>query len=163
MTTRPVDPGLKTFVDEREQLIALACCIVESRSVAEELVQESWVRWQSKNYHPDDAIPVFRRIVANLAKDWYRRQRTEKAFVSGINLFSGPVQDAECVVIARSELTVIVKTLLSMSDKHIKAFRKRTVHGMTYTEIARDLGVSVGYAYRLIEQVMVEIYLALDS
>ena len=34
-------PGLQTYVNERETLIAIACRVVESRAVAEELVQES--------------------------------------------------------------------------------------------------------------------------
>ncbi|MEM6483298.1 MAG: sigma-70 family RNA polymerase sigma factor [Pseudomonadota bacterium] len=150
------------FIADRERLIQIACRIVESRAIAEEIVQESWIRWHGRNYRPDQAGPIFRRIVANLATDWYRATRSERSVMSDIYAMRGNVPSTESAVIARNELAIIVKTISNMSDSHIKAFRKRTLHGKKYKEIAEDLGVSVGYAFRLIEQVMVEIYLALD-
>lgn len=77
MSEQTVDPGLRCFVDDRDRLIAIACRIVDSRAVAEELVQESWLRWDARDYPADKAAPIFRSIVANLARDWRRRQRTE--------------------------------------------------------------------------------------
>jgi len=50
-----------------------------------------------------------------------------------------------------------------MSDRQVNALRERAGRGMTCADIARVRGVSVGYAYRLSEQVMVEIYLARDG
>lgn len=151
------------FVNEREVLIELACRIVESRAVAEEIVQESWLRWQGRDYKSSHARPIFRRIVSNLATDWYRSRRAERGLLSDVYAIQSHHPSTEAAVIARNELAIVVKTFLKMSDKHIKAFRMRTLEGSTYAEIAAALGVSVGYAFRLIEQVMVEIYLALDD
>lgn len=150
------------FISDRERLIEIACRVVESRAIAEEIVQESWLRWHKQNYKPAEARPIFRRIVANLAIDWYRGRRTENGVVSDIYAMRSYAPSTETAVIARDELTIIVKTLLSMSKRHVKAFRMRTVDGKKYKEIAEELDVSVGFAFRLIEQVMVEIYLALD-
>ncbi|MEM6482603.1 MAG: hypothetical protein AAF681_12200, partial [Pseudomonadota bacterium] len=55
MVAQPLDPEVKTFVDEQDKLIAIALRIVESRAVAEEVVQESWLRWQRHGYAAEDA------------------------------------------------------------------------------------------------------------
>lgn len=156
------DTAENIFLNDRERLIKLACMFVDSRAVAEEIVQESWIRWHGQDYRPAEARPIFRRIVTNLATDWYRGKRTEQGVLSDIYAMRSYVPSAEATVIARNELSIIIKTLLGMPNRHVKAFRMRTLEGKKYKEIAEELGVSVGFAFRLIEQVMVEIYLALD-
>ena len=150
------------FVSDRELLIKLACRIVESRAVAEEIVQESWLRWYGKDYNALQARPIFRRIVSNLAKDWRRSRTTETQVLSEIEAISSYAPSAERDVIARSELALVIRTLESMSNNHIRAFRMRALDGKTYKEIGRNLGVSVSQAHRLIEQVFVELVLALE-
>ena len=151
------------FVSDRERLIELACRIVESRAVAEEIVQESWLRWHARNYGQAEARPIFRRIVSNLAKDWRRSRRAEFGALSEIYAMYSNTQSAEAAVVARSELALVVRTLEKMPRRHVRAFRMRTLDGRTYKQIADRLGLSVSHTHKLIEQVMVEIGLALEG
>ncbi|WP_165390275.1 RNA polymerase sigma factor [Thalassococcus sp. S3] len=153
----------QTFVSDRERLIDLALRIVDSRAVAEEIVQESWIRWHGKEYAQAEAGPIFRRIVSNLAKDWRRSRTAEQVALSEIYERRNATPSTETAVIARNELSIIVRTLLSMSDRHVRAFRMRMIEGRTYKEIGQALGLSVSHSHKLIEQVMVEIYFALDG
>ncbi|MEL6466452.1 MAG: RNA polymerase sigma factor [Pseudomonadota bacterium] len=149
-------------MNDRERLIDVALRIVESRAVAEEIVQESWIRWHGKDYTPTEAGPIFRRIVSNLARDWRRSRTVEHAALTDICAMHTNAPSTEAAVIARSELRIIVQTLLSMSEKHVRAFRMRTLEGRTYKEVATALDLSISHSHKLIEQVMVEIYFALD-
>ena len=157
------DLALTTYMDDRERLIALACRVVESRAVAEEIVQESWLRWHGRRYSSEKARPIFRSIVFNLAKDWRRSRRAEFGALSELYVMYSNTQSAEAAVTARSELALVVRTLEKMPRRHVRAFRMRTLDGRTYKQIADRLGLSVSHTHKLIEQVMVEIGLALEG
>ncbi|MEM6659307.1 MAG: sigma-70 family RNA polymerase sigma factor [Pseudomonadota bacterium] len=133
------EPALKTFLQERELLISVACSIVQSRAIAEELVQDSWLRWIERTYPDDKALPIFRRIVANLARDWYRRKRTETLVLSAQAHEPQYQLDTERVVIARQDLAIIVSALESLPSRNVAAFRMSRVDGLTYAEIAKRM------------------------
>ena len=140
MTARPIDPGLQTYVDEREKLIAIACRVVESRAVAEEIVQESWFRWQDKKYPSKMAKPLFRSIVMNLARDWKRRQRLERAILEALPERHQDTRDAERVVIARQELRRMVSALEELEPHIVTAFQLHRIEGLTMVQIAERQG-----------------------
>lgn len=120
-------------------LISVACRIVESRAIAEELVQESWLRWAQKNYASGDARPVFRRIVSNLAFDWVRRRRTENLILRQTTRAEQDPRDAERVILAREDLRLMVKALGTLPPRTVTAFRMSRLDGKTYAEIAEQL------------------------
>ncbi|MEM8555195.1 MAG: RNA polymerase sigma factor [Pseudomonadota bacterium] len=151
------------FVSDRELLIQLATRIVESRAVAEELVQESWLRWHGKDYREADARPIFRRIVSNLAKDWRRSRTVEANALVDVQALYDTAPSTEAAVIARDELAIVLRTLQKMSRRQIRAFRMRTIDGKTYREIGERLGLSLSHARNLVEQVIFEVTLALDD
>lgn len=136
---RAFDPGLKNFVDDRDRLIAIACRIVDSRAVAEELVQESWLRWDARNYPADKATPIFRSIVANLARDWRRRHRTEAAITEALPRAEDDTGDAERIVMAREELRKITRALQELDPRVVTAFRLHRIEGLTMAQIAERL------------------------
>ncbi|MEM8553498.1 MAG: sigma-70 family RNA polymerase sigma factor [Pseudomonadota bacterium] len=153
--------ALATFVDDREFLITAACRIVENRDIAEELVQESWLRWSEKNYRHCDARPIFYRIVSNLALDWVRRGRTERIAL-GLGVFdSNDTRDGERFVMARQELDVIVKTLYSLPPRVSQAFRMNRLHGMTYADIAKKLDTVPSRAHGYVAKALAAIALEL--
>ncbi|MEM1005131.1 MAG: RNA polymerase sigma factor [Pseudomonadota bacterium] len=156
-------PVVDVFVADRELLIALACRIVDSRAVAEELVQESWIRWQGRDYRASDARPILRRIVSNLAKDWRRSNTAEQSALGEVHAFYATAPSSESALIAKNELLLVIRTLGKMSARHRRAFRLRTLEGRTYKEIGARLGLSISHARNLVEQVIVEIVLVLDA
>lgn len=151
------------FLSDRERLIQLAFRIVQSRAIAEEIVQESWIRWHGRGYAEVKAQAIFRKIVSNLATDWYRSNQSETNALLDVRSMSATSPTSEQIIIVRNELRLIVKTLLKMSDKHVMAFRLRTIEGLTFRQVADRLGMSLGQTHKLIEQVIVELYLVYDS
>ncbi|MEM8836477.1 MAG: sigma-70 family RNA polymerase sigma factor [Pseudomonadota bacterium] len=148
------DPALTTFIKEREVLISVALRVVRSRAVAEELVQDSWLRWAHKNYPSDKALPIFRRIVSNLAKDWTRSNRTEEQILFDLKLYEDVDVDSERIVIARQELLRVVRVLESLPEKTVTAFRLRLVDGLTFTEIGTRLNLSRFRAHGLVKHAL---------
>lgn len=157
------DQAITEFMDDRERLIALASRIVESRAVAEEIVQESWLRWQGRRYEPSDAKPIFRRIVSNLAKDWRRSRTVEFSVLSEVQQLYSSAPCTETAVIARAELLVVIHTLRRLPKRHVHAFRMRTIENKTYREISQQLDLSISHARNLVEHVIIEVILALDD
>lgn len=157
------DQAVGTFIEERERLIALACSIVRDQAIAEDIVQESWIRWAGRNYCPSGARPVFRRIVMNLAKDWYRRSRTEKEVMHAQQLLFSPTLDSERVVLARLEIIAVARALAALPDRSRQAFRMHRIEGLGYAEIGKRLSVSPSTAFADVENALVELVLATDQ
>ncbi|MEM8797847.1 MAG: sigma-70 family RNA polymerase sigma factor, partial [Pseudomonadota bacterium] len=134
-----------------------------SRAVAEELVQDSWLCWDKKNYPADKAFPIIRRIVSNLALDWARSRQTEKQVLQDLYATRDVDLDAERVLIARQDLAVVIATLKTMPKRTIAAFHMRFVEELTFNEIGQQLGLSLSRAHALIEDALVTITLALSD
>ncbi|MEM0943258.1 MAG: RNA polymerase sigma factor [Pseudomonadota bacterium] len=163
MTVRSYDPNLRAFVDERDTLIAIACRYVDNPAVAEELVQESWLRSNAKHYQPDQLTPILRQIIRNLSIDWLRRQQTERNGLADLSEFSEEAPDTERVVIARQQLHTVVRTLQRLPKRTLKAFRLRRLDNLTYKEIGRRLNISEAGAYRLVAEALVQVVIAIDE
>ena len=157
------DLALAAYIDDREALIALACRVVESRAVAEEIVQESWLKWHGRDYTADKARPLFRRIVTNLALDWRRRRNLETETVAFIKLEEVSAPDTERVVSARQDLRIVVRVLRRMPKRTVRALRLRAEEGLSYTKIGQRLGLSQSRAHELVEDALVALALALES
>lgn len=156
------DLGLDTFVRERDDLIALAWSIVGHSDVAEDLVQESWLKWGSHRYPADRARPIFRTIVANLARDWHRRRGRESACLAAYELTRDQAPDTERVVIAREELLRVAEALKVLPDRTLLAFKLHRLHGMTYKQIAVRLDVCPARAYQLVTKALAHAAMELD-
>ncbi|MEM7731193.1 MAG: sigma-70 family RNA polymerase sigma factor [Pseudomonadota bacterium] len=161
MTARPYSLSLKTYVDEREKLIAIACRIVDDHAAAEDLVQESWLRWQQKDYPDEKALAAFKRIVINLAKDLYRRRQTEKRVFGDAIWQSSAVPDSELILLARQDLRLAVSALRELPPRSVKAFKMHCADGLNCAEIGRRLGLSRSRAHELVENAMVHVMLGM--
>lgn len=161
MTAHLSDRGLKTYVDERDSLIALAARIVESHAIAEEIVQESWLRWHRHSYSAVDAAPLFKSIVKNLAYDWRRARHREIRSMPDLAVLRGDVPSSERAVIAKDELNRVVEALRRLPPRTVRAFRLRFVDGLTYEQVGKRIGLSLSRSRTLIENAMVEISIAL--
>lgn len=150
-------------MSDRARLIALACKTVDSHAIAEEIVQESWLRWQGRGYSPTEARPLLFRIVANLAKDWRRSRTIEITVLSELHKSQSHAPSSETAVIARNELALVLRALRRLPARDFRAFRMRMLEGRPYKEIAARLGLSVSHTHSVVERVMVEIGLALDG
>jgi len=158
---RMTDQETCTFLKERENLIGLACQIVKDHAVAEDLVQDSWLRWSEQNYPQCKAPFIFRKIVTNLAKDWYRRQKTERDYLTLHLPGEVDAPDSERVFLARQDLKKVVAALRRAPKRSVFAFRLHRSEGYSYARIAKELQVSPSTAFKLVEDVLVEVVIAL--
>lgn len=151
------------FIHEREDLLAIARSVVGQLETAEDLVQESWLRWDASDYPPDQAKPIFVRIIKNLAADWHRRRKVEAKNYSAHALTRGETPDTERIVIARDQVRRIAAALAELPEPTVAAFKMSRVDGLTYAEIGQRLGVSKASAYRMVAQALVRIVMQLDA
>jgi len=161
--TRNADHScLQDYVSDREYLISVAFRIVKSRAVAEEIVQESWLRWNGRGYAPDRSRSLFRRIVTNLALDQCRRWKREAEILDMPAFVAETVPCSERVVSARQDLAVVMAELKRMPPRKVEALHMRLEEGAAYAEIGRRLGVSKSRAHELVEDALVGLAIALE-
>ena len=156
------DRAAAVFVTDRAELLALARAIVGQTDTAEDLVQESWVRWQERSYPSDRAKPILIRIIKNLAADWHRRRKVEARNLSAHAMLRDDAPDTERVVSARQQIRRVAQTLRDLPAETVAAFRMSRLEGRTLEEIGRRLGMSKANAHRLIAKALVRIVLDLD-
>lgn len=158
-----LDSVTADYIEDRERLIGLATRIVDSRAIAEEIVQESWIKLHDKSYPAAKTKPVLTRIVSNLALDILRRRRRESDILElhGLTLAQAP--DSEQVVAARQNLARAVQALQAMPKRKVRALRLRSFDGFSYAEIARVMGVSRTRAYELVVEALVELTVSIGE
>ncbi|MEM7058163.1 MAG: RNA polymerase sigma factor [Pseudomonadota bacterium] len=159
--TKPID--LAAFLEEREEFVSLARSVVGHFDVAEDLVQESWLRWHASDYPSDQAKPIFVRIIKNLAADWHRRRSVETKNYNAHALLRGETPDTERIVIARDQVRRIAAALSESPKPTVLAFKMSRIDGLTYEEIGRRLGISKASAYRMVAQALVRIVMHLEK
>ncbi|MEM8790685.1 MAG: RNA polymerase sigma factor [Pseudomonadota bacterium] len=155
-------PDLDPFLENREELVSIARAVVGDAAVAEELVQESWIRWQGRGYGSEAARRILHRIVRNLAFDLLRRRRVEAEVLQtyAVAPESGP--DAEQVVVGRDQLARVAEALADLPERTRIAFTMSCIERCTYAEIAERLEISRPRAHQLVRQALVKITLRLN-
>ncbi|MEM6677500.1 MAG: sigma-70 family RNA polymerase sigma factor [Pseudomonadota bacterium] len=155
--------ALETFITRRRDLIALANAVVGNRSIAEELVQDSWLVWSTRAYPQHRAGPILKRIVLNLARDRYRRQRVEWRYLQ----FGAPEPDAapdtERHYIARETIEQVVAALEELPERTLAAFRMHRLDGLTYAQIGERLDIVPSRAHQLVRNALLHIALRVDE
>lgn len=162
MSKTKYDPVIETFVEGRSDLLALACSLVDHVDTAEDIIQESWLRWQSKNYPAEQVKPIVVRIIKNLAADWHRHRAVEQKNFKIHAMLRGQSPDTERVVIARQQLHRVVAALKELPEQSVEAFRLNRMEGLTFSQIGQRLGVSRASAHRLAAQALIRIVQHLD-
>lgn len=157
------DIALTTFVTKRHELLTLAQAVIGNKAIAEEIVQESWLLWNTKNYPVDRAAPIFKRIVLNLARDLYRRQRREWASFRTHDLVQEHAPDTERTYAARQTLQQVVDALSLLPERTLAAFRMHRLDGLTYVQIAKRLDVVPSRAHQLVCNALVHLALHVDE
>ena len=76
---------------------------------------------------------------------------------------TGSYPSVEAHVLARDELRIILKSIRAMPARHLEVFKLSKLHGMTYKDIASQLELSTSHVHRLIDDIMIEIALALET
>ena len=150
--------ALSLFVAHRPALVAYACSITGNRTLAEDLVQEAWLRFDeaSKKRFLEDAKGYLYRIVRNLALDGRRKAVREGryiahgAFEKTAETFSDETPTPETIAVYRDEIQCVMDALAELPDRTRIAFEMHRFGGAKLKEIAEFLGISVSLAQVLV-------------
>jgi RNA polymerase sigma-70 factor (ECF subfamily) len=138
---------------------------LESSADAAELAQEAYLRLYRLE-HPeqlDNARAFLFQVAANLAVDQLRRRslhyrflRNEQAQQSGGEPadINGSSASPEEILDAREKLARIYQAVERLPERCRQAFLLHRVSGLSYSDIARELGVSVSSVEKYILQAL---------
>lgn len=144
-------------------MLKLAKAAVNNVHVAEDLVQDCWIRWSGRSYPLSEARPILMRILKNLAIDWHRRRRVEFEVIEAQRILHDPSPDTERVVIARDRLNKVIAALEALPPRTLLAFRLCRVDSLTLKQAGKALGVSESRVSQIVSDAMVQIVSALDN
>jgi RNA polymerase sigma-70 factor (ECF subfamily) len=158
--------AFRVLVERYEKkLRALVFNIVMDSADAEEVVQEAFVKtfFTLSQFRGESSFKTYLyRIAQNMAIDVRRKLHRRRALiVDSSQLEETPLGDDETselsvygsqvlarepgkILSEREDLTQVNKALTSMSEDHRQVMMLREVEGMSYTEIAKVIGVSIG-------------------
>ena len=150
--------ALKLFVTQRRALIDYASSITGSRSQAEDLVQEAWLRFDeaSRGRFLEDAKGYLYRIVRNLAFDQHRRIARESRLIAQTDLKQASetcpddTPTPETVALFKDEVRCVMEAMAELPERTRIAFEMHRLGGATLKEIAAFLGISVSLAQLLV-------------
>lgn len=125
-------------------LVRLATLVTADAAVAEDVVQDAFAglhRRAEPLTDPARAVGYLRRSVVNGARDRLRRRRTERApRVWVVTATSSTEEQAEADDDARAVAAAVAR--LPLRQREVVALHHQ--QGLTHTEVAAVLGVSVG-------------------
>lgn len=131
-----------TFEQERSRLLGVAYAITGSASDAEDLVQETWLKWTAVDVNEiDHPGPYLRRIITNLAIDRVRSAQVRRETYVGPWLPEPYVSDldddpADLVAEAEQLSLAFMMALERLQPVERAVFILRDVFDLDYAEIA---------------------------
>lgn len=143
---KPEDPNLaRLFSDTREALSRYARRLMRSRSAAEEIVQETFLRAYQHREQADLRPPYLFSIARNLASKARRHARIVDNFANhdthGAQLH-GTCESPEDAALADERLRLLNEAIQSLPPQCRAAFTLRMFQDRSYKQIAEQLGIS---------------------
>jgi len=144
------------FAEHRRSLVDYATGIVGSRSAAEDVVQEAWLRFDqiSQRQLLNEPLSYLYRIVRNLAIDGRRKQAREDRYVVNPVLgVEGVAEDRpspEAEAAGRSDLQALHVAMHELPERTRVALEMHRMGGATLKDIGDYLGISIGLAHSLV-------------
>ncbi len=132
-----------------------------SRDLAEEALQETWVRLATMRDPPagvQDKHAFLLRLAGNIAIDLLRRERRHSARCLSDETLLGEIADhapsPEAYALHRDELRALVRALLALPAKPRTALLLNRCDGLGHAEIADRLGVSASMVAKYLAQAL---------
>ncbi|MCH9691307.1 MAG: RNA polymerase sigma factor [Gammaproteobacteria bacterium] len=152
----------KLFLDHSQSLVRFVARIVRNTEDAEDIAQHAYLRLQklSNNTNLDNPRAYLFQIANNLAVDQLRRGKLHAAYVNQQQInercdsdsASGP--SPERVLAAKRRLQAIYDSMDNLPLKCRQAFLLHRVRGLSYSQIAREMHISVSSVEKYILQAL---------
>ena len=148
------------FVEHRGALIEYAAAIVGSKALAEDVVQEAWLRFNNalNGRFLQDPVSYLYRIVRNLALDGRRKAARESRVFAGhvdraaIEERPSTLPSPEAHSLHREQLALLNEALAELPQRTRVALRMYRLEDARLKDIAAHLGISIGLAHKLVVQ-----------
>ncbi|MDN3518487.1 sigma-70 family RNA polymerase sigma factor [Aquisalimonas lutea] len=132
----------RLFENERRSLISRVRRIVSNDAVAEELVQESFLRLLDRPFMEHSAA-LLHRTARNLALDYLRSKKVRDRRPQGLReMDEGILPPTDHVVEMADEWQQLIEVLEQLPERTRQIFLLNRVDGETYAAIAGMLGIS---------------------
>ncbi len=156
------DAAFIDFINDNwDKVFARAFALLKNKEDAEEITQDTFIRAKSgmEAFRGECSSATWlHRIVTNLARNrfwyWWRRKRAESMSIDAKISEDSDLTFADQIVCdnpipSENALTsefsdLLPKALNTLDEKHSKVLIMRTQDGMSYEEIANELGITVG-------------------
>lgn len=161
MSTEQEPQGLRaTFVAHRAQLQGLAHKITGRRELAEDVVQDAFVKLgdAASAFQIQQPLAYCFQVVRNLAIDCRRRLNTESTLFADEEFgFEVPAGQGtpEQFAINRQNLVIVDGVLGTLPERTRQAFELYRVAGLTQRAIGQQLGVSAALVNSMIRDATV--------
>lgn len=143
---------------QRPALVNYASSIIGNRVLAEDLVQEAWLRFDeaSNGRFLEDATGYLYRIVRNLALDSKRRDARENSLTAAsdydiaVQTSADDTPDPETVILYKDDYAKLMQALGELPERTRIACEMHRFGGAKLREIADYLDISVPLAHKLV-------------
>jgi RNA polymerase sigma factor (sigma-70 family) len=153
---RPMDSAVRSFQAHRNLLFTLAYDILGNSADAEDVVQETWLRWAGTDHEKvDNPRAYLVRIAARLALEQLRRVQSARETYVGpwlpepLSLTSDPADGVDRAQTIAFGLMVVLETLTPLERV---AFVLREAFGYEHAEIAAIMNRSPAAVRQLVHR-----------
>ena len=136
---------LQTFLQQQERVEKQLSRWVACKATAADLCQELFIRlWRRRHLQVEDMGQYMMRSARNLAIDHLRSQRSRLRTEAGLvpEQWQAQASSLENEHLAQDELQRVEAALRGLPERTRHVFLLNRIHGQSYTEIARALGIS---------------------
>ena len=149
------------FIQDRALLYRTAYDILKDGAIAEEAVQESYIKVheRSNRGHVHNVRAYCAQTVRNTALDIQRKRATLRASTSELDvehyadMLPSPESGPEERTYVREVLSAVNQALLGRPERHQRAFLMHVIEGKTQREIAALMGISPALVNILLREV----------
>lgn len=134
----------RIYAAERARIGRLVRRIVGSADVAEDVVQDAFVKLSGRPLGEND-VGLVVRTAQNLARDAMRAERVRAAYADEVRpeqVVAAPVPPDEAAA-RRQELNDLFEALKRLPQRTQRVFLMSRLDEMSYPQIARELGISL--------------------
>ena len=154
-----------------EELLHFLTRRLNCPEVAADLTQETFLRLYQfvKESPPDNARALTYRIAVNLATDYQRKMKVKNnlmvdidvSLLADISVSTAP--GPEQIIMARQRLKAFHSALEELPTDCRTAFVLHGIDGLTYEEIAGQMGISVSMVYKHLAKAIKHFMMRLDN